>query len=146
MTERKRPDASVILLADILLAILLFAVCSSVSFLVFAKANEMTETSREKTYAVNETDSLSELLYASASQADFLQLLKTYYPDALIQDDTVTITYDDDFNPDAREGTYTMTIALHEEDHLLRADMTMKKDSDEIYQESTSAVLSGASE
>lgn len=147
MSERtNRPDASVILLADILLAILLFAVCASVSFLIFAKADEIAASSRTETYAVNESDSLSELLHASSSEDGFLQLVKIYYPSAVIDADTITITYDDDFQADAEDDAYTMTVSLTEENSLLKADITVREDDDEIYQESASAVLSEAAQ
>ena len=144
MLKSSRPDASVLLLMDVLLGILVFAICSSTSLLIFAKADTLTDSSAKETYAVTECDNVSEILRASSSREQFLSRMQKYYPDLKQQDNTLTIYYDADFNPVSSDPTYTMTITLDSSDTLCRAHILYSSDQGTIYEESTSHLLSEA--
>jgi hypothetical protein len=144
MLKSNRPDASVLLLMDILLGILVFAICASISLLIFAKADTLTDSSAEETYAVTECDNISEILRASSSKEQFLSLMQQYYPDMQKDNNTMTIYYDASFQPVSSHPVYTMTITLDTSSTLCKAHILYSSDHKTIYEESTSHLLSEA--
>jgi Tfp pilus assembly protein PilE len=126
MDHRSKTDASGLILMEIVLAILIFAMLAAICISIFAKAHTLSRSSTELASAASEAENTASVLRASDSEDEFLQSMKVLFPDASIQGSTVTVWYDSSFSECAgKNASYRLTAAADDsESGLLKADIS----------------------
>lgn len=134
------------LLLEMILAVLLFAVCAAVSLTMFARAREITAESEEKTQAAAYLENCSEILHASADKDAFLTSLQQLHPQAEIHDLQAVLYTDASFQDCAESNAvYVTYIQLNEDTpYLIKAEMTCQKKDTVLYEETSEQAVGGA--
>ena len=103
-----RQSRSGLLLLELVIVILFFALGSAVCIQVFARAHVTSQAARDLTFAAQEADSAAALLRGTGGS---LAAFRETYPDALISDSDVSVYFDQDRQPCAPEDvSYTLTV------------------------------------
>lgn len=134
MTRRNRARASSLFLMELIIAIFFFSAASAVCIQFFVKSHLLSNDSNALNHAVNECTSTAELIDASDSIEDSLNMLMRLYPNASypdtclssldIQEADVQIYYDNTFKECvSQDSSYILTLHLTKEGNLISADM-----------------------
>jgi hypothetical protein len=129
MYHRKRTDSSSLFLMEIVLAILLFAMTAAICISIFANAHTVSRSSEELSAAASETENAASVLRSSSSERGFINSMKDLFPEASVNESTVTVWYDESFEECSREkASYRLTASLDDSDSsLLTADISFYK-------------------
>lgn len=141
MTRRNRARASSLFLMELIIAIFFFSAASAVCIQFFVKAHLLSEESNALNHAVNECTSAAELIDASESVEDSLNMLMQLYPNGTYPDihtssfalpnEDIQIYFDKDFKDCiSQEAVYVLTIHFTGEEQLLSTDMKIAPVSD----------------
>lgn len=139
MNRKNRAQSSSLFLLELILAILFFSLASAVCVQFFVKAHLLSRDARNINHAVNECSGIAEIVDASNSSEDALDLIQEIYEGAEKDTDvpSIRIYYDDSLIPCGREdGSYVLETIFSEGDDMLTADISMEeaKNGDPIYQ------------
>ena len=105
--NKHRSRSSSLFLMELIIAILVFAVASAVCVQIFVTSHQLSDRASKLNSAVNEASSIAEIVNASSSLSEAEDLVSGNYPDA--------------------------DVDLSEEDGMLKADISIYSDSEEIY-------------
>ena len=105
--NKHRSRSSSLFLMELIIAILVFAVASAVCLQIFVTSHQLSDRASKLNSAVNEASSIAEIVNASSSLSEAEDLVSGNYPDA--------------------------DVDLSEEDGMLKADISIYSDSEEIY-------------
>ena len=135
-----RKSDSFLFLFEMIMAMLIFFIASSICVSVFAKAHRMNRESQELNAAVAAEKNIAELLSASGNPDSAQELIREACPQAEITDTSndgytsgfqVSIGFDSDFQVTASEdASYLMTADVSTEDMLMSADIHFYSVSD----------------
>lgn len=92
--ETKNISRSGMLLLELLLAILIFALAVSVCVQVFVKAHELSQRAQELADGVNHCTNAAEILRSAESREEGIDLLEQAYPQMHKQEDSVSVDLD----------------------------------------------------
>ncbi len=137
MTRRNRARSSSLFLMELIIAIFFFSAASAVCIQFFVKSHLLSQESNALNHAVNECTSTAELINASDSIEDCLNMLMRLYPNGTYPDvhlsspkiveADVQIYYDDTFKECiSQNSSYMLTLHLSKDDNkngLLIADI-----------------------
>lgn len=125
MNTRHRASSSSLFLMELILAILLFCIASTICISIFAKSHTMNKDAGKLNMAVNEAANVAESIMASESCDDMELNLKRAYENALVEGNRTVIRLDDTFTSTAKADTYEMIIEYRENGTLLLANITV---------------------
>lgn len=134
MTRKNRASSSSLFLMELIIAILFFSVASAVCVQFFVKSHLLSVESNALNHAINECTSTTELIDASNSIGDSLNMLMRIYPNGTYPDTRifsqdppdadVRIYFDRDFKDCiSQDAAYVLSIQFTREEHMLSADM-----------------------
>lgn len=139
MTRRNRARSSSLFLMELIIAIFFFSAASAVCIQFFVKSHLLSQESNALNHAVNECTSTAELIDASDSVEDSLNMLMRLYPNGSypnaylssteteVQEADVQIYYDDSFKECiSQDSSYMLALHISKDgtnDGLLLADM-----------------------
>ena len=131
MTRRNRAKSSSLFLFELILA-MFFSIASAVCVQFFVKSHLLSQESRELQVSANEVSSIAELMNASSDQQSAIDLICSEYPDSeVIGMEKVAIFYDESFSRTGQnDAAYTLDISLSQENFMLHAKITMKRQTD----------------
>lgn len=135
MVHRSRARSSSLFLMELILAILFFSVASAVCVEFFVKSHLMSLDSEALTHAVNECSGAAEILCASESPAEGIELLRGLCPEGDYPELSDTeragrieafLYYDDGYLPCGQESAaYVMEVCLMQEEQMAEITIEM---------------------
>lgn len=120
MNHRTNARSSSLFLIELIIAILFFAVASSVCVQFFVRARLMSRESAQLTEAVSACSTASETIASGNSLADIAIALSAVYPDATISFDGLT----DGSAPVTLSLSDTLTAVCTLDGRLLKAELS----------------------
>jgi hypothetical protein len=96
MKKQSSKRRSSIFLMEIILAILFFSLVSAVCLQVFVRAHTLSRDSSRLNLSVAMTGSFAQLVQGADDTSDAMELIQEEYPDAQIEDDSVSLLYEDE--------------------------------------------------
>ncbi len=127
---KKISSRSSLLLIELIMAILIFALASGVCLQIFVKSHSLSKRTGELDMAVRQATSVSELLTQKAGAEKVEKTLSRIYPEADLAAGKATIYYDEDFVACGGEDSYfQMEIRSSDSgDGLTSYDIAVYKD------------------
>ncbi|MCL1849760.1 MAG: hypothetical protein FWF83_08880 [Clostridiales bacterium] len=134
---KRQQSSSVVFLTELLLALTIFALCSSVCARMFAASHQLSERSSALSQAVISTQSAIEAFKKYASPEEIARLLKGEGAD-----ESCFIYYDEDWVATGRSGAaYTMEIQIRPGDGMRYATIvTTDRGGAQVYSLDVSAL------
>ena len=120
MNRRTNARSSSLFLIELIIAILFFAIASSVCVQFFVKARLMSRESAQLTEAVSACSAASETIASGDDLADIAAALSAVYPDATISFDGLS----DGSAPVTLTLSDTLTAVCSLDGHLLKAELS----------------------
>lgn len=126
-------------LMEIIIAILFFSLVSAICLRIFTASHQMGQDTNDLNMAVNQTENIAELLtyaskepgFSSSDMEGLAGFLTSEYPDIDIDDNILSIYYDENWNCcTAEEGTYFIKISGANDETLSVFDIDAYKASD----------------
>lgn len=98
---------------EFLIVLLFFLIVSTVCLRLFVYARQVTDSSDALSHAQTTAASVAEIISATDGS---LSALAEFFPEANVSEDTLTMTYDRNFDScPAENASYTMTVFLYDE-------------------------------
>lgn len=114
---------STLFLMELIIAILFFSLASTVCIQLFAKSHLLSKQTVNENYAVTHTQNLAESFLATDGDLAQMQGL---FPDALKNENTLTLYFNNDWNPcDKDLAQFVATLEASSDGSLCEADITI---------------------
>lgn len=97
MSRKYSTHKSSLFLLELILAILFFSIASAVCVQLFVKSHTISQEAKSLSVAVNECADIAEIVYSSDSPEEMIDRLTSAYPDIQINEQTIFIPYDENF-------------------------------------------------
>lgn len=126
--RKSLPKRSNLFLLELILAIFFFSLASAVCIRLFVQTRTLSLESHKENQALTRAKNLSALFEAREGS---LPDIAEDFPDAVVEDSSLRIYYDKDWEPcPEKEETYLLTLTVSEtsyEDHLQRGEIQVSE-------------------
>jgi len=126
----KQRSKSGLFLLELLLNLLLFCVLCGCTLLFFLKSHHLSENATLLHNAVQITSSLAGIY---ETDADGLHTITEIYPQAIVQEDRITIYYDKEYHPCTQDNAYFHVVITKNNDTANSADIHLYNQKEELF-------------
>jgi hypothetical protein len=130
---QKGNSRSVLFLTELIIAILIFALCMGICGGVFARAFAATTTSANLNNAVFIAESAAEAFYACENTADFAEMINGK-PDGSGSAVSVYYSRDWDIEKDSAGAVFTLVAEVSKEDGVERAKLVVSRGGQPLFE------------
>lgn len=148
MNHKHETHSSSLFLLELVIAIVIFALCSAVSLQFFAKAHLWNKEAKALHFFSNECSMAAEICGISSSLEDFEKHLQNLYPDTPIKNGSLLLSYDDLLKPCSscdERFLYSLTFSQQEEMLYVTMEVTDTNNSSIFFNLESIHHIGGAS-
>jgi hypothetical protein len=131
--KRKNGAGANLFFIEFTIVLFFFLILSTICIRVFVYAHQVTQHAEAISHAQTLAASISEAVEGSDGSA---RSLLSFFPEAQISGDELTLSFDRDFvSCDSEDAYYTLTAALQQENHTKSAYIAVTDDDQELIYE-----------